>query len=270
MRHGVLRSTVAAAAFGVMMCAAQPALAGAVSREDFSFPAETGLNVVVFRPDVHVGSLKVGGLDEPNVEWTEAARANMQAALEASTEFKDAKITFVDELEGDADTQLLNEYRGLFETVAGSMFTHVTNSGQMLPTKQYMTKPPKGSAQKPKKKSKIDWTLGEGAAKLRDVTGSDYAMFVFTHDSYGDSGRKAAQALGMLGCLIGVCMIIPAGVHIGYAGLVELETGNIVWFNTDLAMGGDVREADGATKRVGQLLAGFPKRDGVETVAVKD
>ncbi len=66
----------------------------------------------------------------------------------------------------------------------------------MLLTKLYTTKPPKGSSQKPKKKSKIDWTLGEGAAKLGDLTGSDYAMFVFTHDAYGDSGRKTAQALG--------------------------------------------------------------------------
>ena len=61
-------------------------------------------------------------------------------------------------------------------------------------------------------------------------------MFVFTNDAYGDSGRKAAQAAGMLGCLIGVCVLVPSGIHVGYAGLVELETGNVVWFNTDLAM----------------------------------
>ena len=254
----------------MMLCAAQPALAGAVSRADFAFPAETGLNVVVFRPDVHVGSLKVGGLDEANVEWTEAARTNIQTALEGSSEFKDAKITFLDELEGD-NAAVLNDYRGLFEAVAGAMFTHVTTGAQMLPTKEY-TIPPKGGKfdTRAKKGSKVDWSLGEGAAQLREITGSDYAMFVFTHDAYGDSGRKAAQAVGMLGCLIGVCVIIPAGVHIGYAGLVELKTGNIVWFNTDLAMGGDVREVDGAQKRVGQLLAGFPKRDGEIVTEKKD
>jgi hypothetical protein len=66
----------------------------------------------------------------------------------------------------------------------------------------------------------------------------------------------------MLGCLIGVCVIVPSGIHVGYAGLVELETGNVVWFNTDLAMGGDPREVEGADKRVGQLLDGFPLRAG--------
>ena len=89
------------------------------------------------------------------------------------------------------------------------------------------------------------------------------AQFVFTNDAYGDAGRKAAQAAGMLGCLIGVCVMVPSGVHVGYAGLVDLSTGDVVWFNTDLAMGGDPREVDGAEKRVGQLMDGFPLRAGV-------
>ena len=55
-------------------------------------------------------------------------------------------------------------------------------------------------------------------------------------------------------------MIVKAGVHVGYAGLVNLETGNIVWFNTDLSMGGDPRELEGAEKRVRQLMEGFPER----------
>ncbi|WP_267134686.1 hypothetical protein [Sphingomonas sp. So64.6b] len=34
----------------------------------------------------------------------------------------------------------------------------------------------------------------------------------------------------------------------------------MIWFNADPQMGGDVRTAEGATKRVGQLLAGLPGR----------
>ncbi|MEM6858123.1 MAG: hypothetical protein AAF559_09650 [Pseudomonadota bacterium] len=92
-------------------------------------------------------------------------------------------------------------------------------------------------------------------------------MFVFTNDAYGDGGRKAAQAVGMLGCLIGICVPVSSGVHVGYAGLVDLETGNIVWFNSDLSIGGDPREEDGAEKRVNQLMDGFPLRDGFPTSA---
>ena len=49
-----------------------------------------------------------------------------------------------------------------------------------------------------------------------------------------------------------------SGEHVGYAGLVDLETGNIVWLNADEKMGGDVRTEDGMQKRVAQLLEDFP------------
>ena len=51
---------------------------------------------------------------------------------------------------------------------------------------------------------------------------------------------------------------MTSGVHIGYAGLVDLETGDLVWLNADRKMGGDVRTGDGAVKRVTQLLEDFP------------
>ncbi len=131
MRLSVLRSTVAAASIGVMLCAAQPALAGAVSRDDFSFPAETGLNVVVFRPDVHVGSLKVGGLDEPDRRM-DRSRARQHAGGDGRPRLNSAtpRSTLSTSSRKTPTTKLLNEYRGLFEAVAGSMFTHVTNSGR--------------------------------------------------------------------------------------------------------------------------------------------
>ena len=171
-----------------------------------------------------------------------------------------ANLEFIDELEGE-DAELLTEYRALFETVSGSIFTHVT-AGDKLASKLETVEYKSGRKTRTKKVQTLDWTLGPGAARLREATGADYAMFVFTNDAYGDGGRKAAQAVGMLGCLIGACIVVSSGIHIGYAGLVELETGNIVWFNTDLSMGGDPREVDGAEKRVGQLMEGFPLRAG--------
>ena len=51
---------------------------------------------------------------------------------------------------------------------------------------------------------------------------------------------------------------VQSGVHVGYAGLIDLKTGNLLWINVDGQMGGDVRKADGAQKRVRQLLEEFP------------
>lgn len=249
----------AAATLSFAVAAPAPAFAKSTTAEGFSFPADGQMKIVVFRPDVHVGSLKVGGVDEPNAEWTEQARINIQQKLEERAKLMNANITFIDELEGE-NAQLLTDYRGLFEAVSGSIFQHVT-VGDRLATKTITKEETLHGRTKKTKVQKLDWTLGPGAAQLKEATGADYAMFVFTHDAYGDAGRKAAQAVGMLGCLIGACVIVNAGVHIGYAGLVDLNTGDVVWFNTDLAMGGDPRELDGAEKRVGQLMEGFPQRD---------
>lgn len=246
---GIARAAVVGLACAAGMALAQPALAGSMTRDSFAFPADGDVRIVVFRPDVNVGSLRVGGLDEPNADWTTAARANIQAAMQANAEANDARMVFLGEFEGQ-QAELVNEYRGLFEAVSGAAFLHGT-LGDHLPTKLAPNPDPKAS-----KRYKLDWTLGAEAARLRDVTGGDYALFFFSKDSYGDAGRKVAQLLmaGIFGAYV------PAGVHIGYAGLVDLRTGDLVWFNTDLALGGDPREADGAQKRVSQLLAGFPKR----------
>lgn len=236
----------------------QVAAAKAVSKEDFQFPAQGEVKIVVFRPDVHVGSLKVGGVDEPNPDWTNDARKNIQAAMESSAVAQGTNMQFLGDFDG-ANANLVNDYRGLFSAVSSAIFQHEMFPGNRLPTKQ-MNRGEKG-----KKKYAFDWTMGPDTAQLKDVTGGDYALFFYTYDSYGDAGRKVAQVAAAL--LFGAW--IPAGVHIGYAGLVDLKTGDVVWFNTDLAMGGDVRDQEGATKRVSQLLADFPLREGSGPVAAK-
>ena len=73
-------------------------------------------------------------------------------------------------------------------------------------------------------------------------------------DAYGSTGRKLLQIVAMLGPGIP----LSAGEHAGYAGLVDLRTGDLLWLNADRAMGGDLRTPEGAATRVRQLLANFP------------
>ncbi|NJM49573.1 MAG: hypothetical protein HC843_00620, partial [Sphingomonadales bacterium] len=105
------------------------------------------------------------------------------------------------------------------------------------------------------------WTLGPTTQKLSELGGgADYGLFLYSYDSYGSTGRKAAQIVG----LILAANLIPSGVHIGYAALVDLKTGDMVWINADISMGGDIRTQEGAEKRVMQLLEGFPSRKATE------
>ncbi len=235
------------------LVASSAAHANSLTREGFAFPAGP-VKIIVFRPDVQVGSLGAGGVESPNADWTATARDNMQKAFESAAEARDAQMTFLGDPEG-VNAQLLNDYRGLFQVVSAEVLNHGVFIDR-LPTKKLPAKAGE------KTRYNMDWTLGEGAAKLHDVTGADYALFVYSHDAYGSAGRKAAQLFAA--AIFGV--YVQAGVHIGYAGLVDLRNGNMVWFNADPAMGGDPREADGAAKRVSQLMSNFPKQGAAPAV----
>lgn len=223
----------------LMLAFAPAALsAKAIVKDGFTLPADRPVRIAVFRPDVEVGLLSVGGVPETNADWTADARKFMAAALSKSQKTQRHTVVMVGE-PGPALTAVHAEYRALFRAVSGAVMTHKLFPGNRLSTK----------------KDRFDWTMGPGVQALGPLTGNaDYALFFYTYDQYGSDARKAAQIMGLL--LGGGFM--PAGVHIGYAGLADMKTGDIVWFNTDLAMGGDVRTELGAQKRVEQLLRGFP------------
>lgn len=197
-----------------------------------------GHKIVLFRPDVKVGEQSTAGIFEPRSDWTEEARRLMDAELQKAQAGLSNELVLATESYGD-DAQLIAEYRALFSTVASSIVEYQFFPGNRLPTQ---------------KKGEFDWTLGEGASRLKDLTGARYGLFIYTEDHYGSTGRKILQfaAAGLFGAAV------KSGVHIGYAGLVDLETGHILWLNADGAMGGDVREAEGMEKRVRQLLEDFP------------
>jgi hypothetical protein len=70
------------------------------------------------------------------------------------------------------------------------------------------------------------------------------------------------QVLGIAGCVVGFCApTIGGGGQFAYASLVDLRTGQVVWFNV-LQTGtqiaginmGDIRKPEGAATMVERLL----------------
>jgi hypothetical protein len=105
----------------------------------------------------------------------------------------------------------------------------------------------------PTKKDRFDWTLGDGAQRLRDAHDADYALFVYARDSFSSGGRVALNvALVLLG----------AGAHGGqqsaFASLVDLNDGSVVWFNVLRSTAGDLRDPKLAREAVDQLLDNSP------------
>jgi hypothetical protein len=154
---------------------------------------------------------------------------------------------------GSAEAEaLMADYRGLHGAVVDAILAHKYNyGGGKLPTQ----------------KADFSYTLGPGTSQLGTVAGANYGIFVLTVDQFASGGRKAMQVMGALGCLIGACMIVGGGIHVAYVSLVELETGNIVWFNLMRGSQGDVREEQGARDMVKAILATMPSRPG-EMMAV--
>jgi hypothetical protein len=214
-----------------------------LTRDGFVFPAQGQVRVVLFRPDVSVGEQSTGGLDQANAGWTEQAREQLTAALGRAQAERNIELTLMPELTGE-NAKLMSDYRKLFKTVADSVIRHRLFDFDPLPTKE----------------ERFDWTLGEGASRLAALGGGDYGLFFYTLDSYESGSRRLAR---IITAPRGSEQQAPVEVNMGYAGLVDLNSGDLVWINVDVKMAGDVRTAEGAERRISELLAGFPVRAGV-------
>lgn len=233
-----------ASAIAILMSSVSPAFAQERSavKQGFELQAESGKRILVFRPAVSVGSQSTGGMFEPNAEWTEQAKGNIQMALEELQARLGNEVVEAPEAFGE-DARAVEEHMALFAAVSQAVIEYQFFVGNRLPTKK-----------KDNKADVFDWSLGNGVANLPGADRADYGLFVFNKDAYGSTGRKILQAVALLGPGIAV----KSGEHVGYAGLVDLRTGDLLWLNADGAMGGDVREAEGSLKRVRQLLEEFP------------
>lgn len=190
--------------------------------------------VVIMPVDVELFSLSAGGTAEPKADWTAAAQQHMTAAMTQKAAKLGLATTTMDEHAADE----FAEQVGLHAAVAGSIALHHSlGGGWALPTKE----------------GRLDWSFDDSMKPLQAKTGARYGLFVWVRDSYASAERKAAMvAMALLG------VAVSGGIQVGYASLVDLDSGKVLWFNR-LARGtGDLRESASAVESIDVLLAGFP------------
>jgi hypothetical protein len=226
-------------------------LSGCVQTRQFAdvdfAPPQGDYRLLVMRPDVTVNSLTMGGLPEARADWTEQARANIINALRAQ------------QAERGGKTQILsrrNELPGVSEETVADLERLHSAVGNSIALHKYM------GAYLPTKRGKgIEYTLGADAVELGRKTGYEYALFLYAQDNIASAGRTALQVLGIAGCAIGFCSPSGGSSQMAYASLVDLRTGEVVWFNV-LQTGsqlpgvkfGDIRNPQGAAQMVDRLL----------------
>ena len=208
------------------VAAAQPNLAPGFTK----LPPNS--TIALMPADVELFEISAGGVGEPRADWTAAASKHLMADLRARKQKLGARAT---EITGDQD-EAVEALNGLHGAVARAIVVHHFG-GLKLPTKD----------------GKLDWTLGPDAAKLQVKSGADYTLFTWVRDSYASAERKAMMVVG---ALLGVGM--TGGVQQAYASLVDLRTGQVVWFNRIVRGTGDLREPEPAAETLTALLTGFP------------
>lgn len=191
--------------------------------------------VVIMPTDIELFLVSAGGVLEPKADWTDAASRHFKAAVLEKK--KSLGASTIELSEKDADD--LAEVNALHAAIARSISLHHFGERSLrLPTKD----------------GKLDWSLGEPARVIKEKTGADYALFSWIRDSYA-SGERIAAAIVL--ALVGIG-VAPGGTQIGYASLVDLNTGQVVWFNRLLRGYGDLREPENAAETLNALLNGFP------------
>ena len=211
-------------------------------------PPEGNYKLLVLRPDVTVSQLTTGGMSEARADWTEQARKSIVDALRAQQAGRGGQTVVVEhrnEIPG-ITAQELADIERLNMAVDQSIVLH-KYLGDYLPTKRG-----KG----------LDWTLGADAVRLGQKTGYDYALFMHAEDQVASTGRVVLGVLGAAGCLVGFCAPnIGGATQLDYASLVDLKTGEVVWFNVVQASSqipgikfGELRTPQGAGQMVDRLL----------------
>lgn len=191
--------------------------------------------IVVLPVDVELFSLSAGGVPEPKADWTAAAQGHMKSALGRMVGQLGLSSEQMEERAADEFAEPIALHAAVARSIA---LHHSLGAGWALPTKE----------------GRLDWSFGDAMKSLQARTGAQYGLFVWVRDSYASTERKLAM-VGL--ALLGVG--ITGGSQVGYASLVDLDSGRVLWFNRLARGSGDLREAESAGESIQALMSGFPK-----------
>ncbi|MDJ0779388.1 MAG: hypothetical protein QNJ85_16090 [Gammaproteobacteria bacterium] len=206
-----------------------------VKQTDKLESVDRNAKILLMTPDVKYYLLTAGGVPEPHAEWTDAARRNFAASLQAYADDNQIQIIRMPDQDQLSDTEI--SYQKLYSAVGSSVLSHHFGAIK-LPTKQ----------------GAFDWTLGSGVSAIGQKYGADYALFSYYRDYQASGGRVA---FSFFAALVGVG--VATGGEFGFASLVDLRTGDIIWFNRVGRGAGELREQEQARAAVDALFKDMPR-----------
>lgn len=202
--------------------------------------------VLLLPVDIRVSEISAGGAVEKVEEWSKQAGVNVDTALRESGA-RIAQVQFVNlPMLTTEESEIVDNYLALYDVVGADAFTY--GRGQ-------------DKAWEHKNKN-FDYTLGPGLQFFRERSGADVAMFVVGADHISSGGRKAAMVAGTIfAAAFGVILVPQGGPAFVSTGIVDLETGNILWLNYDTAGGSrDLRVPKDASAMMSEIFDEYPRK----------
>ena len=190
--------------------------------------------ILLMPVDIEICELSLAGMCEPSASWTQNSRENIITSFEEILNKRNAILKKYNKNEqNDEIIQVIKLH---------------TQIGQEIINNEY------GAFELPTKKE-FNWTLGKKVKLLKQKNNSDYAIFIFFRDQYSSTERVIYS---IITAVLFPGIIPIGGSQIAFASLVDLNNGEITWFNGYYRSFGDVRDLENARNTVNKLFEEFP------------
>ncbi len=186
---------------------------------------------------VSINEISAGGLIQEDPVWSKDGEAAMTLAVKNYfTAETRSSLVDMPELTED-ESELIHEHVLLYDVVAGQAYAAAN-----MPTLGW------GHLSQD-----FRYTLGDGLRFLKQKTGADAALIVVGTDNISSGGRKT---LAVMAALMGVGM--PLGSSRVLVGVIDLEDGDILWFQNSFAQGNlDLRKQGDANILFAKAMEGY-------------
>ena len=244
MVSGWLHRAIALTALGTVVVISGCSVTKPLVEEGYTPLLGTG-RLLMMPIDIEMGEISAAGIYEPKVEWTELSRQNVTSALEQQLAALGVEVVPYESPQGPLQIHPHHSQAvKLFEAVRQTIFEF-----KYVPSSSRSASPRLAT-----KKDKFDWTLGEAVAPLRGDYGADHALFIVMQDTQPTAGRTAMNVLMTYLFL----SLETSDNQFGFAALVDLVSGDLVWTNLIASQLGDLRDPQAAAESVSRLLQGIP------------
>ena len=199
--------------------------------------------VLLLPIEIRVHEISVGGVVEKVDDWSDQASANARRYIKSLANTRAAFEIIEAPALSPEDRAQLDQHVALYEVVAGS-----AELARASPIGVWR-----------ERAQDFDYTLGPGLRPLAEHTGIDAAMILTGTDYISSAGRKAAMAMGvLLSALTGAFIVPRGGVSFVSVGVVDMRTGDLLWFATDQSGTTDLRNEQDMHRLLEGMFGTYP------------